>query len=975
MFFTGFVQERGSPWRVCDLWDELYSNLGEQLRQEALDPRLVITHIQELAQQLFTNENPNPQPYVQKILRPPDGAFTRIHQPELPQINSSLVQKIIDEELSKTSLKARLSSMRTSLPRILPMGPQVSNIQDLRPIVTNSARRLEVLRNCINCIFDNKISDARKTFPAVLRALKSKQARLALCTELAQHVVGNKAMLEHQQFDLVVRLMNCALQDDSVMDGHGVAAALLPLATAFCRKLCTGVIQFAYTCIQDHRVWQNQQFWEASFYLDVQKDIKALYLQRSDTSNSSPTSRLGLERDLSLSPVSPRDSKEILWKDRRSVYLRPQEPSALEIAAEQMRLWPNYEPGIEILLTINKARRSHKWMQLSDKQTELTNSEESTMYSQAIHYANRMVYLLVPLDSYRNHHRGAGNDSHPDEERASNSITNSVVESDSLDAESGFEEQDPGEVGLQVVRSVSRFVDKVCTEGGVSAEHIRCLHQMVPGVVHMHVETLEAVHRESKRLPPIQKPKITTPTLLPGEELMLDGIRVYLLPDGREEHTGGLVGGPTLLPAEGAIFLTNYRIIFRGTPCDPFACEQVVVRAFPVTSLTKEKRISVQYPAHLDQWLQEGLQIRSCTFQDDSVMDGHGVAAALLPLATAFCRKLCTGVIQFAYTCIQDHRVWQNQQFWEASFYLDVQKDIKALYLQRSDTSNSSPTSRLGLERDLSLSPVSPRDSKEILWKDRRSVYLRPQEPSALEIAAEQMRLWPNYEPGIEILLTINKARRSHKWMQLSDKQTELTNSEESTMYSQAIHYANRMVYLLVPLDSYRNHHRGAGNDSHPDEERASNSITNSVVESDSLDAESGFEEQDPGEVGLQVVRSVSRFVDKVCTEGGVSAEHIRCLHQMVPGVVHMHVETLEAVHRESKRLPPIQKPKITTPTLLPGEELMLDGIRVYLLPDGREEHTGGLVGGPTLLPAEGAIFLTNYRIIFRGTPCDPFVF
>jgi hypothetical protein len=74
----------------------------------------------------------------------------------------------------------------------------------------------KVLRNCINCIFENKISDARKTFPAVLRALKSKAARLALCTELAQHVVGNKAMLEHQQFDLVVRLMNCALQVVSV---------------------------------------------------------------------------------------------------------------------------------------------------------------------------------------------------------------------------------------------------------------------------------------------------------------------------------------------------------------------------------------------------------------------------------------------------------------------------------------------------------------------------------------------------------------------------------------------------------------------------------------------------------------------------------------------------------------------------------------------------------------------------------------
>lgn len=40
------------------------------------------------------------------------------------------------------------------------------------------------------------------------------------------------------------------LQDGSSLDEFGVAAALLPLANSFCRKLCTGVIQFAYTCIQ-----------------------------------------------------------------------------------------------------------------------------------------------------------------------------------------------------------------------------------------------------------------------------------------------------------------------------------------------------------------------------------------------------------------------------------------------------------------------------------------------------------------------------------------------------------------------------------------------------------------------------------------------------------------------------------------------------------------------------------------------------
>ena len=63
---------------------------------------------------------------------------------------------------------------------------------------------------------------------------------------------------------------------------HGVAAALLPLSCTFGRKLCTGVIQFVYTLIQDHAVWQNLQFWEAAFYNDVQKGIKDLYLAIQD---------------------------------------------------------------------------------------------------------------------------------------------------------------------------------------------------------------------------------------------------------------------------------------------------------------------------------------------------------------------------------------------------------------------------------------------------------------------------------------------------------------------------------------------------------------------------------------------------------------------------------------------------------------------------------------------------------------------
>lgn len=204
-------------------------------------------------------------------------------------------------------------------------------------------------------------------------------------------------MLEHQQFDLVVKLMNCALQDDTATDEHGVAAALLPLATAFCRKLCTGVIQFAYTCIQEHPVWNNQQFWETAFYIDVQKDVKALYLPPHEP-NLGQSNRIS--NDYNLSPTSPRDTRDFLWKDRRLILSRVHEPSALEIAAEQMRTWNAIDP---------------------DKQRELVSNEESTMYSQAIHYANRMVSLMIPLDvgvKERRQHRVY------DEEGQSNSRTN-----------------------------------------------------------------------------------------------------------------------------------------------------------------------------------------------------------------------------------------------------------------------------------------------------------------------------------------------------------------------------------------------------------------------------------------------------------------------------------------------------------------------------------------------------------------------
>ncbi|XP_070847739.1 myotubularin-related protein 5 isoform X2 [Chaetodon trifascialis] len=591
MAFAGFVSERGPPYRATDLFDDLVANHVERIRQEEACPHKVMNHVKELAEKLFKNENPYPSVAMHKVQRPSENSQnTAQNQTPFPGLDDVAVQLFIDHAAAK--LKTAPPVVKAEVKGMVPSGPPLGDIVDRNGnVMANSARRLEVVRNCITYIFENKMLEAKKLMPAVLRALKGRAARVCLTQELNQHVLQNRAVLDDQQFDYIVRMMNCTLQDCSHIDEHGIAAALLPLVTAFCRKLGAGITQFAYSCVQEHMVWTTMQFWEAMFYSDVQNHIRALYLETE-----------GEQQNHSEQQDGSGSGRQI---------------SALELASEQNRLWP----------TLSK-----------EMQAERVQKEESTVFSQAIHYANRMSYLLLPLDTSKNRllrSSGLG-----DVESVSNSyVTNSIAGSmaESYDTESGFEDAESSDVANSVVRFINRFVDKVCNESGVTNEHLKALHTMIPDIVQMHIETLDAVHRESKRLPPIQKPKLLRPTLLPGEELVMDAMRVHLIPDGREEATG-LMGGPPLLPAEGAIFLTTYRLIFKGTPTDPLVGEQVVTRSFPIASLTKEKRISVTLP--MDQYVQEGLQLRSSTFQLMKIAFDEEVASDLAEVFRKHMHKL-----------------------------------------------------------------------------------------------------------------------------------------------------------------------------------------------------------------------------------------------------------------------------------------------------------------------------------------------
>ena len=56
------------------------------------------------------------------------------------------------------------------------------------------------------------------------------------------------------------------------------------------------MIQFVYTLIQDHAVWQNLQFREAAFYNDVQNGIKDLYMARGLSVTGVMSAQLSVEK-------------------------------------------------------------------------------------------------------------------------------------------------------------------------------------------------------------------------------------------------------------------------------------------------------------------------------------------------------------------------------------------------------------------------------------------------------------------------------------------------------------------------------------------------------------------------------------------------------------------------------------------------------------------------------------------------------
>ncbi|KAK6111446.1 Myotubularin-like phosphatase domain family protein [Brugia pahangi] len=577
LLFQSFISERGLPFRICDLFDELVAQISEQSNGQLASRTTSIENIIEIAEKLLENER-------QEI---PFSVTPFVTQQQFAVPFSSTKLRLLNNDLVSQSIKRKLKTTSNNIapvlcPRRVQATPWIIAREERMGAVS---RRLQVLGSCLHHIFDFKLSDARKIMCAVELSMRSVNARVAFCQLLWKNLVPiNRATLFPQQFELIVRLMNCALNQESREDEHGIAYAMLYLSNIYCRRLTAGVHQFAYTCIQEHAVWDNQQFWEAAFFHDVHRQIRRLYLPTKEGSDC---------------PFPLKENVTDTWN-------LMEKPSGMDLVSDQLASMSNVQ---------------------DDEVEKRATEENSIVYGQAKHYINLMVYMRIPLDvsklrrvNVRELERRSDRNSRKRDfdEETELSVSESEVES-------GFVEADSTDLGNSTVRWISRLIDRICSSAGLEQPQIERLCREIPGFVALHIDNLEQVYTESRRLSPLHKPKLLQPALLlPSERIVAGGLRVFLLADGRVMSTTCSETPQSLLPAEGAIFLTNYRVVFKGQPCDLFLCEQVVVRSVTVMSITKEKPIgdassqSSQLegiPVRVAHQLHDAFQIRSSGFQ------------------------------------------------------------------------------------------------------------------------------------------------------------------------------------------------------------------------------------------------------------------------------------------------------------------------------------------------------------------------
>uniref|UniRef100_A0A5K4FFU9 Myotubularin-related protein 13 n=1 Tax=Schistosoma mansoni TaxID=6183 RepID=A0A5K4FFU9_SCHMA len=461
MRFHQFILERGPPFRVCDIFDEVYeSNVDDyslfdnnnnngtlnnrdyeyDVFSNNNNPSQMISGnttnfslIERLSTKLFDNEFGD-QPATQILPNEAVEAHKRIHQTPFPVLDAKLIDELT---VQYSQRKTKNVVYHKPEPRFVPQGLQLDRQIFKAEMFPDKYR---VIHEFVDDIFNQHITEALKRRNTIRQDLKSRPMRRLFVDELRSYIIpetsvsptvainnffGNmtinrstyerRAVLTWEQFELIVDLLDEALRQETQSKDSGITPIIMDISTRLCTEL--GDVRYYANMshqIQRHEIWRNMPFWESLFNEQVNNQIRLLYIdfceeeqkshkyqqgnqhQHPHTMNlsnghawSSSSSPSDSSTKQSINSPEKNDKSSVIIVGRKnnnnnnqkSNITIPQQSytsnmSALEIAAEEMRI-------------------GH--MRPREVQQLLETREESTVYSQIIHFVNLIINFRIPV--------------------------------------------------------------------------------------------------------------------------------------------------------------------------------------------------------------------------------------------------------------------------------------------------------------------------------------------------------------------------------------------------------------------------------------------------------------------------------------------------------------------------------------------------------------------------------------------------
>ncbi|CEF59914.1 Myotubularin-related protein 5 [Strongyloides ratti] len=554
--FQRFINERGIPYRVIDLFDILLTEIQAPSKNEIINNEILLKELNCIYLKLSTHGFEELSSSYASLVTCP---YFKKEVYDTIEINDDILNKEISKNLEHQK-KRELYHSDYSHKELVPQKCELKIFDETKDA---NSRKLEVLKICLQYIFDDKLSEARKLMCTVELSLRSISTRVSLCQLLWINLQPiNKATMTSQQFDLIMKLLNVALKYEGNDDEHGIAYAILYLGNIYCRKLSSGIHQFAYTCLQNHDVWKNQKFWEIAFFHDVHQQLRRFYISKEMETTVNPPDNLKYDETEFACPFSLHNCLDT-W----NLF---EKPTAMDVMASRIK----------------------RNLKLTDIEIEkLKNEEEAIIYGQAKHYINLMTYMIVPLNISQQEKLCKNEKIIHNDNDNSEGIESTISTYSST--ESIYQNKDTNE--SHIIKWITCMIDRICSMVNLPQSNIDKLEQDIPSFVALHIENLEQVYNESKRITTSLEMKSFEPTLLKNEVKLSDGLRIYLFNDHRFFSSSFDFKNNTFddnliaLPADGGLFLTNYRIIFKGYSCNPLRYGEVVECCIPIMSISSEK--------------------------------------------------------------------------------------------------------------------------------------------------------------------------------------------------------------------------------------------------------------------------------------------------------------------------------------------------------------------------------------------------